>query len=197
MSCLDISCIISTGADLLCESNVGGIEKAGIGNIGDIATFTVNNTSKKVTALAMKPTKQVYDIEHIGEMFNADIVKEIESASPITATLALPVKGLQQHNLLDQLAGGAKVFALLAIRTVQNDQTALRWFVVGDRYSYLKGGGSQNTGTAFGDMQGVTINLGGALKLHAKEVVTTGEGAVDVCALFEPAPSPPEEGGGS
>jgi hypothetical protein len=171
-----MACTLSSGIALTCRESVGGIKTAYILDASG-AEITLTEANGVVTAMSVGGSS-VTSLS--GDMFEFEQTKQTASlVSTVTASeengtvfhssvLSLVFNKLEatKLNQLKLLAANSK---LVIVVKDNND----KFWMVGNENGAVVSGGSAETGTAFGDRSGVTIEFTGLSKSPIFEVTIT------------------------
>lgn len=157
-----MSCLIDTGYDLGCRDNIGGIKLAYIGNFSAEQTYTLGTASGSTAddlIVGVGGTLSTYytfnqEVE-VGE-FNQEGQYSTENGTVFfvqTLTLMMHKNDADLRSKLLLLSQGH-------LSIIVQDQRGSHW-LMGFNNGCRVVTGSQNTGRAFGDMNGITISFEG------------------------------------
>lgn len=158
-----MSCLIDSGYDLGCRDNVGGIQLAYIGNFSTDQSYTLGTASGTsatdvivgVTGSSLTTYYTFNQEVEVGE-FNQEGQFSTENGTVFfiqTLTLMMHKNDADLRSKLLLLSQGH-------LSIIVKDQRGAHW-LLGFNNGCRVVTGSQNTGKAFGDMNGVTITFEG------------------------------------
>lgn len=150
-----MSCLIDSGYELGCRDNIGGIQVAYIGNFDSGQTYTLDGDNN-ITGVTGSVSYYTFEQEMENGEFNQAGAYSTENGTVFfTQTL-----NLMLHKNDATLRNQLLVLSQANLSIIVKDQRGEYWLM-----GYQNGcrviEGSQNTGRAFADMNGVTITFEG------------------------------------
>jgi hypothetical protein len=147
-----MSCEITSGIPLGCRDGFGGIDEVLIGNIEDVATYTVTNG--EVTAFTLAPGKVAYkyELEEGTSFYNENGAGSRENGTyVVTQQLNMVINsfGKDIRNTINTLTKG-RFFAVVKYSDGKN-------VVTGMPKGHLVDSTEHSSGTAKADRNGVTV----------------------------------------
>lgn len=164
-----MSCNLASGVSLDCRSNLGGIASVYIGSTtgyditllgesaGSITGFSFGSGATVVDSVADLTVAPMYEFQQPRQAANLTEAGTFDEANGVAfyeSTLTIVVNKLQASNLeaLDILGQNTK----LAVVVKDNNGN---YFTVGNETGAIVSASTSDTGTAFGDRNGITITF--------------------------------------
>ena len=153
-----MACLLNTGYDLGCRDSLGGIKRAYIANFDSLQSYTLD-ADNNITALDItSPPQTYYTFEQ--EMENGEF-NQIGNYSTENGTVYFTqILTLILHKNDAALRNQLLVLSQANLSIIVQDQRDEYW-LLGKENGIRVSAGSQNTGKAFGDMNGVSITFEG------------------------------------
>jgi hypothetical protein len=151
-----MSCILDSGYTLACRDSVGGIQAAYIGNFETGQLYTLDGDSQIVGVTGSLVSYYTFEQEMESAEFNQEGQYSTENGTVFfdqQLTLMFHKNDADLRNLL-------LVLSQANLSVIVKDQRGKYW-LMGYQNGVRAISGAQNTGKAFGDMNGVTITLQG------------------------------------
>lgn len=151
-----MSCLVTNGYTLACRDNIGGVLRVYVGNWDSNAEYTIDS-SGDITGLTGS-TASYYTFEQ--EMETAEF-NQTGAYSTENGTVFFDQQlTLMFHKNDSNLRNLLLVLSQANLSVIVVDQRSQAW-LMGLQNGVRAISGAQNTGKAFGDMNGVTITLQG------------------------------------
>ena len=150
-----MACLINSGYELGCRDNVGGISKVYIGNFSGTASYTFD-ANGDITA-----TDSVVDYYTFNQEMEVGEFNQTGAYSTENGTVFFDQQlSLTFHKNDSDLRNLLLVLSQANLSAIIVDQRDQSW-LMGLKNGVRAINGAQNTGKAFGDLNGVTITLQG------------------------------------
>ena len=149
-----MSCNLTSGIQLSCRDNVGGVATAYITDFTNIASIT-KNTGDTITQISGSGTFYEFQLIRTSSQFTETVNASLENGTVFyTQELVTFFSKLEQskRNILKTLAQSPK------LSIVMEDNTG-KYFLLGEVYGSFVSAGSSVTGKALGDAQGYNITF--------------------------------------
>lgn len=164
-----MSCLINTGYALGCRDNIGGLQKAYIRNWSASTTYTYSATG--VITGGTNTTTSFYTFEQRNE--TAEFIPGEGQHSLENGTNFWNQNvNLMFHKYQASLRDLLYVMAQSELEVIVLDQNG-KYFLVGEQNGANLIGSNASVGKAFGDLNGVTINLQAKEPAPAREISAT------------------------
>jgi hypothetical protein len=149
-----MSCNLTSGIQLSCRDNVGGVATAYITDFTNIASIT-KNTGDTITQISGSGTFFEFQLIRTSSQFTETVNASLENGTVFyTQELVTYFAKLSQdkRNILKTLAQSPR----LAVVIVDNNGDS---FYLGETYGMFVSAGTSQTGKALGDANGYNITL--------------------------------------
>jgi hypothetical protein len=149
-----MSCNLTSGIQLSCRDNVGGVATAYITDFTNIASIT-KNTGDTITQISGSGTFYEFQLIRTSSQFTETVNASLENGTVFyTQELVTYFAKLSQdkRNILKTLAQSPR----LAVVIVDNNGDS---FYLGETYGMFVSAGTSQTGKALGDANGYNITL--------------------------------------
>jgi hypothetical protein len=149
-----MSCNLTSGIQLSCRDNVGGVATAYITDFTNIASIT-KNTGDTITQISGSGTFYEFQLIRTSSQFTETVNASLENGTVFyTQELVTYFAKLSQdkRNILKTLAQSPR----LAVVIVDNNGDS---FYCGETYGMFVSAGTSQTGKALGDANGYNITL--------------------------------------
>ena len=176
-----MACNLASSVSLDCRSNLGGVASVYIGSTtgydiellgesaGSISGFSFGSGSTVVDAVTGLTTSPMYEFQQPRQAANLTETGTFDEANGVAfyeTSLTIVINKLQASHLeaLDILGQNTK----LAVVVKDNNG---KYFIVGNETGAIVSASTSDTGTAFGDRNGITITFTGYSTSPLLEVV--------------------------
>lgn len=149
-----MSCNLTSGIQLSCRDNVGGVATAYITDFTNIASIT-KNTGDTITQISGSGTFYEFQLIRTSSQFTETVNASLENGTVFyTQELVTYFAKLSQdkRNILKTLAQSPR----LAVVIVDNNGDS---FYLGETYGMFVSAGTSQTGKALGDANGYNITM--------------------------------------
>jgi hypothetical protein len=166
-----MSCLITNGYVLGCRDSIGGIQEAYIGNFESGATYTLSSDDT-ITAFG-GTTASFFTFEQ--EIETGEFNQTGEYSTENGTVFFDQQLTLMFHKNDSALRNQLLLLSQANMSVIVKDQRGEYW-LMGFQNGVRAINGAQNTGKAFGDMNGVTITLQGKEPEPAHRISATASG---------------------
>jgi hypothetical protein len=149
-----MSCLLSTGYTLGCRDSIGGILEVWIGNFSNGATYTLNATEVITGFTGTTASYFRFEQEMETGQFNQTGAYSTENGTVFFTQELMLTFHKNDATLRNQLL----ILSQANMSVIVRDQRNQLW-LMGYQNGVRATAGAQNTGKAFGDLNGVTITL--------------------------------------
>lgn len=166
-----MSCLLTSGYTLGCRDSIGGIKKAYIGNFNSGATYTFGGDDTITGFSGATVSYFTFEQEIETGEFNQTGAYSTENGTVFFDQQLSLMFHKNDSTLRNQLL----VLSQANMSVIVEDQRGEYW-LMGIQNGVRAINGAQNTGRAYGDMNGVTITLQGKEPEPAHRISSTASG---------------------
>lgn len=151
-----MSCLLNNGYEKGCRDNIGGVLKVYIGNFDEDQTYTMDSETDEITGITSSVDYYTFEQEMETSSFTQEGQYSTENGTVFfdqQLSLVFHKNDTELRNLLIVLSQGN-------LSVIVVDQRNNKW-LMGLQNGVRAISGTQNSGQAFGDMNGVNITLQG------------------------------------